>query len=195
MQELRMEQVLMSANPVCFLDMDGVLADFVGGACALMGVESPYARVPGRAGLCELLRMHKPTFYGLLQEGFWAHIKPTSECFDIVAAVEAAFGAERVCILTKPIDTRGCMEGKRAWLRKHLPEYAGRFLMGKPKYFVAHPDAVLVDDDENNCDEFEAAGGHAILVPRLWNREFALAGEALAVVRDELAYFRSKLSL
>lgn len=150
----------MNLERKCLLDMDGVLADFIGGLFKLRGVP----RVDPTAFECVSRgEWEKMDF------DFWANLEPTPEFAPILGTVEEIFGRENVCLLTSPCMTRGCHDGKYAWIRKHLPEYKRRYLIGPAKHFCAGPNTYLVDDSDDNCDAFVKAGGQAFLVPRAWN--------------------------
>jgi 5'(3')-deoxyribonucleotidase len=56
-----------------------------------------------------------------------------------------------------------------AWITEHFPKYRNRILIGDPKHLAANSKAILIDDCDKNCEDFIAAGGHAILCPRPWN--------------------------
>jgi hypothetical protein len=63
------------------------------------------------------------------------------------------------------------MDGKKQWIRRYLPEEMwNNYLIGPPKHLCASPDALLIDDVEENVDKFRAYGGRAVLFPRPWNR-------------------------
>ena len=155
----------------CVLDVDGLLTDFVGGACKFHNVPNPYLdeRNWGCYLLEELLAMPASDFFGPLDEVFWANLEPTIEFDTIIELVENKFGRQNVCLLTAPIRTTGCLEGKRIWIKKYLPDYEYRFLIGTPKHFCAGPDAVLIDDSDKNIKAFTKNGGIAITFPRPWN--------------------------
>lgn len=167
-------------SKVCFLDMDGVLVNFVGGACRMLGRENPYGlkQHMNNWDLPGILGVSLKEFYDPMGRDFWSQLEPMPDCFDILNVVESSFGRENVCLLTSPVHTPGCVEGKRDWLWKHLNHYArkGQVLFGSAKHFVAHGDAWLVDDRNENVDDFELAGGNAVLVPRFWNRNYDLVG-------------------
>lgn len=159
-------------NKRCLLDMDGVLVNFNDGACRLHGVENPY-RYPanhGKYGIEDLIGISRTRFYAPMGFEFWASLDPMPECFEIVKMVEDTFGHENVCILTKPILTYGCHDGKKEWLRQHLPRYFDQCLVGKPKQFCSStvPESWLIDDSEDNIKAFKKFG-NVIGVPRPWN--------------------------
>ncbi len=124
----------------------------------------------------------KKEFFAPLDEDFWAGLSPTPKCFDLVNLAEDHFGRDNVCILTSPILTPGCAEGKLRWLRMHLPRYARKCLIGPCKELCASPQALLVDDSEDNCRKFEAWRGKTVLVPAPWNRAHALTGQVAFTV-------------
>jgi hypothetical protein len=141
--------------PVCFVDMDGVLVDFVTGAC----------------------RTHGSTLYlepHLVSWGFptqiWAGLGWTPEGKDLLAGVEALVGAESIALMTSPCDTPGSVEGKVEWVRRNLPAYRRRLFVGPAKHLAAGPAKILVDDHDANVDKFRAHGGAAVQPPRPWNR-------------------------
>lgn len=103
---------------------------------------------------------------------FWANLPPYPWAREIVQLLEDHFGTERICILTSPIRTDGCVDGKMDWIRKHFPQFRRRFLVGPAKEFCAGPRHVLVDDHSVNIENFANAGGHTFLFPAPWNSRF-----------------------
>jgi hypothetical protein len=154
---------------VVFLDLDGVLVDFVGGAFAHHGKSLPMREVrwdfPKQLGFEDAWA---ESFWAGLGYDFWANLDWTAEGQALLAQLEGLFG-DRIALLTSPAKTSGCAEGKLAWIGRHLPKYARRYFIGPPKELIAGPGKILVDDHEENTRKFAAAGGRAILVPRPWN--------------------------
>lgn len=151
---------------ICYLDLDGVLVDFTAGALAVHGKHLEPADI--RWDFNEQLDLTPDQFWRPLDAAFWAGLGWTHEGRDLLAEIERLFG-ERVVILTSPCKTAGAVEGKVEWIRKHLPAYYRRFLIGAPKHLVAGPDKILVDDHNGNVRKFVSHGGRAVLVPRPWN--------------------------
>ena len=177
----------------CFVDMDGVLVDFVGGACRAHGVENPYGDPlsAGQWDIANLCGIDPVDFWSKMNNHFfWAGLRPTRDLSGIMNAVESVFSPQNVCLLTSPTESGGSASGKMAWIDRHLHAYRRRFLIGPPKHFYAHLDTVLVDDNDKNVDDFVRNGGRAILVPRPWNRDHAISGDSVRYVEgrlDELA--------
>lgn len=154
-------------NPVCFLDMDGVLVDFTRGAMDLHGRQVP----PGQLtwNLEKALGFERPQdFWDPLGQDFWAGLPWTSEGRYLLTQVENLFG-DRVVLLTSPCLTPGCAQGKLDWVRREIPHLARRVLVGPAKHLVAGPGKVLLDDHDPNVESFRSEGGHGVLVPRPWN--------------------------
>lgn len=161
----------------CFLDVDGVIADFVAGACEIHNAEYPYFQ-PQNMGIYEmegLLGLTSIEFMEPMNKDFWAGLKPTQDAGDIVRLVEEKFGPKNVCLLTKPVHTPGCLEGKVLWIRHHFPQFLNRFLIGSAsKAFCAAENTVLIDDHEKNVEAFTSAGGNGFLMPAPWNWKYNL---------------------
>lgn len=164
-------------DQTCLLDVDGVLADFVAGACEVHNAEYPYTH-PQNMGIYEmegLIGLTSIEFMAPMSKDFWAGLKPTQDAHEIVKMVESKFGPENVALLTKPVPTPGCLEGKELWIRHHFPQFLNRFLIGSArKSFCAHENSVLIDDHEKNVKEFADAGGRGFLMPAPWNWKYNL---------------------
>lgn len=155
-------------------DLDGVLAQFTHGAARLHGK-------PDR----DSAGVHWPTwnfhhewgiadehFYAGMGADFWAGLGRWEDGFALLERVAALVGHDRIAFITSPCQTAGCEEGKRRWAVEHLTgwnAWADVFIGGN-KFKLAHPRAVLVEDSDTNVDKWRAAGGHAWLLPRPWNR-------------------------
>lgn len=169
-------------TPVLFLDLDGVIVDFVAGAFRAHGRRPPPPLdvrwgFPAQMGFTGT---DDPAFWAPLGHDFWANLPWTAEGRAVVAAAEAAYGEHHVAVMTSPCDTPGSVEGKVAWVRREMPRYARRLFVGPAKHLAAGPGKLLVDDHGPNCERFAAAGGESLLVPRPWN---ARRGEVDALGR------------
>ncbi|MGD9726515.1 MAG: hypothetical protein AB7L09_00585 [Nitrospira sp.] len=161
------------------LDLDGVLVDFLGGACRLHNKpyngypHDPATQIEQRPWDIEpLFEMTAPQVWDPMGREFWANLEPLPHCHEYVEILSRKFGEENICILTSPIRTDGCIDGKMDWIRRHLPQFSRRFLVGPAKQFCASPRHVLVDDHAKNIEAFRDAGGHVFMVPAPWNHRF-----------------------
>lgn len=172
----------------CFIDMDGVLADFVSGVCKAYGRPNPYTN-PANFNIFEIEDIWQitPKEFWAPCDGptFWEDLKPMPGAGNLVDIATMRFGQENVCVLTSPSLSPYCVPGKRKWLKQWFPELK-YVLFGSAKHFLAHPTTWLLDDRNENVAQFTAAGGNGVLVPRRWNAKYAEAPYALTAIRRDL---------
>lgn len=174
------------------LDMDGVLVDFVKGACAAHGRPDYVVRT---WDFYEDWGIAEQEFWSVTNNvDFWASLEKTPEADAFVDAAFKRFGKENVAILTAPSSSPYSIIGKQVCVDRLFPELRKRviFAKAKTKKFIAGSNRVLLDDKESNCEEFVQAGGTAILVPRTWNHLIHEADRAKDFVLDKLEVFCSK---
>lgn len=169
-----------------FLDMDGVIADFVGAIHKAHGREYCYSdpSVRGRFEIEEIWGISTNEFWSTDSYEFWDGVQPTPEAEGIVSLVSDRFGVDNVAILTAPSDGPGCVPGKRAWMRRYFPQFHKRmiFCAAGAKAFLAGDGRYLIDDRDKNIVDFQKSGGSAILVPRHWNTEHAIADQVVGTL-------------
>ncbi len=175
-----------------FLDMDGVLTDFVGAVLSLQGQKDLLSTWPsGERNIHSVLGISKSEFWRIVENqgaDFWANL-PEFEWSKNLVDLVRQFAP--MTILTSPSLSPSCFEGKVRWLYENFPKVNGKrfsdFLIGRPKELLAGPRRVLIDDSEANVAAFQIAGGEAILFPQPWNANFA--------IRDRLGYVQAQLGL
>jgi len=152
-------------KPQVFLDLDGVIVDFLPNAYRRAGLAFDYKKhhdweidlscFPGTEG----------QFWDALTPDFWEGLPFTDEAPELLRFLKPY----KPTILTAP--TRNSGTAKLNWIRKNLPEYyhGKRYLIGPGKAVCARAGAILIDDKEETCNLWNEAGGTAILVPRPWN--------------------------
>lgn len=161
---------------LCFLDMDGVLADFVSGIHLAHNRPNIYETDPQRsAGVFDI-----ETLWGISTEefwapscvdGFWRNLHKMPEADQIVQLVTSTFGTNNVAILTFPSDDARCVPEKKEWISHYYPDLLPNMLFGSAKKFLAGPSRYLLDDRDKNIESFRSYGGTGILVPRPWNSD------------------------
>lgn len=164
-------------TPVVFLDMDGVLSNFVQGALDHFGSKADIHDVTWDfpRDILGFKDAGDMDFWNQLGYDFWANLEWTPEGQSLVKGVEEMVGQENIGILTAPQDTAGCVDGKRAWIKKHLPKYVKQLVVTPAKTLFAAPMKILVDDHDPNITKFtktpqgHPTGGRGVLVPRPWN--------------------------
>jgi 5'(3')-deoxyribonucleotidase len=168
-------------KPAVFIDMDGVLVDFVQGLHEALRVsydvdKYPYDRnkydlfpdvinrAPGRS-------MHD-LYTACHKSDFWFNLKWDRRANEILNTIERY--TKDAYIATYPMQDPQAWVGKLQWIDKHMPDYRGRvLLMTAHKKLLANEHALLIDDKEDNVDQFIANGGGAFLVPQPWNSAHA----------------------
>lgn len=148
-------------NRQIFLDMDGVIVDL---PCPIPATPEEQLAFY-RGGLAK----EPEKVWAGTDELWWANLPWTKEGVEIVRLCEEAVGAENVIICTMPADWPGSAQGKLLWIEKHMPQYRRRFILTPQKHWAAHARTLLIDDREENIQQFRAAGGAGILCPRPWN--------------------------
>lgn len=171
-----------------FIDMDGVLADFVTAAC----------RVHGRQPAHDHERLHEA--WGISSREFWWEIESHGDSFwalldeyswsrDLVVLAKE-FGP--ISIATSPALSPDCAAGKVAWLQRFFGNNFREFMIGPRKHLLAKPGAILIDDTVRHCDDFREAGGEAILFPQPWNVNRDLCGDRLGYVWRRLQEWKNR---
>lgn len=130
-----------------FVDMDGVLANFLG-----------HARAEGK---------YKPSGklnYEELDYKWWATM-PTF--VGAKAFYDEACATGKVNFLTGPVLNEECYSGKAHWVEAFVPErkHILEDLIicdAVNKFLLARPDRILIDDSKENVDAWVAAGGIGI---------------------------------
>jgi 5'(3')-deoxyribonucleotidase len=163
----------------CLIDMDGVVANFVEGCCALYGkrqedwpqgqYDFPYQMLGEASEDAVWKRIAN------LGSDFWRDLSPMTDAYEIVAYCEEFFGRESCAFLTSPPKSSPwAATGKIQWIKRYFPEYNRRTLVGACKEFCAHSNAILIDDYAVQVDKFKKHGGYGVLLPRPWNEEHGL---------------------
>lgn len=154
-----------------FLDMDGVLADFVGAVCKAHNRPDPYLDKAnlGIFWFDKIWGMSQKDFFEPCNFDFWRKLEPTREYFRIVQWAVSKVGTDNVAILTSPSQNHGCVEGKREWIKEHIPVLAGNIIFTSAKKFMSGAGRHLVDDADHNVEAWVKSGGSATLLPRPWN--------------------------
>ena len=162
-----------------YLDLDGVICQFVIPACRLHGVNiTDLSSYPQDAGwdvvkACNKLRKGLPPlssrqFWDGLDLNFWETLPMFPGAGEFVVSLIKMCGVENICIATSATLNPQCAAGKVHWIQENLPELDRQYFIGPNKAFLANENTVLIDDRLKNCEDFSRKG-RAILVARPWN--------------------------
>jgi len=166
-----------------FLDMDGVIVDFMRGAHEYHKL--PYSSYPYPVGewmFTKHLLMDDHDFWSPLGYKFWAELPWMPDGHEIWRMI---MDLDPV-LCTAPTLHPGCAGGKMQWIKNNLPQMYKRVIITAAKEMCAHPSALLIDDADHNVNKWRANGGVAILVPRIWNSRHAEADNTVEILRKEI---------
>jgi len=177
-------------KPKIYLDMDGVLIDFVGGALKVHNLTDRNIFIKDYFG-----GMGREKFWSAINKAgvdFWANLEKTPEADELVKVLEFDYGRENILIVTAPTESvvEACVAGKKISMKKHFPHLANQMVFIDNKSLIAHGNAILIDDNETQTDAFVREGGNAVLVPRPWNSAHTSEDENLVRYVGAWARFR-----
>lgn len=171
-----------------FVDMDGVLADFISSAFRAHGKEFDAATYPRcEWEICRVLGISEAEFWAKIDTDpdFWLNLNAYEWAHDLLAAVSEVCAQTR--LLTTPSNHPNSYRGKREWLNKHAIRVMPILCASsKDKALLAGPGRLLIDDSDKNVELFRAAGGAAILFPQVWNKNHPFADDPLGHVLEQL---------
>lgn len=145
------------------LDMDGVIVDFTGASMRAHGI-AEYDHLIDDWDHASALGLSADDWWAKMEgREFWANIEPYPWASELMDAI----GEFTIC--TAPNRDPECAAGKYDCLINNFSIYPRDVMMGTKKFLLANPGNVLIDDREENVDDFRARGGCAILFPQPWN--------------------------
>jgi hypothetical protein len=115
-------------------------------------------------------RFTPATFFGAITREMWATIPVTTEFPELLELCENLVGLTNVHFLSSPTISPESLAGKLEWIQRNAPfQMCRQFLIGPSKHVCARPSSLLIDDRDENVEEFRQRGGQAVLLPRPWN--------------------------
>jgi len=161
-----------------FLDMDGVVADFVSGAIEATGLPLTHDQVDRRNFFEPYMSAEE--FWKRIHDTyeFWAGLDPYPWAQELVELCKQ-YG--EVIFLSDSSHDDDAPSGKIKWLRRHgfLNEDSSNYMLGRQKHLLGHNDDLLIDDSVGNCNAWYSA---CILFPQKWNLCSEL--DRIAYVKD-----------
>ena len=181
-----------------YVDMDGVLCDLVKAILTEHGRMDLYNRMPHRKVTESIDWDRHETWLPTLVDGptFWATLDRYPWTDEIMQFARDA-GAD-VHVLTRPLnlslhdatDIGYCVHGKMAWLRRQFGADFKDVVFTAEKHLLSQPGVLLIDDDEQYIERFEAAGGRQIIFPQSYNKFRERLGDRMAAVREQYDHLR-----
>lgn len=143
-----------------FCDVDGVLNCWGDHAARTHGKPVPYM---GKHWEMRLeYGMSKEEFEAPFDRDWWLSV-PVHPLFEILEGTGQDFA-----FLSAPMQHES-WAWKSEWFDKHFPQHHKRLIITHDKTVLARKN-ILIDDRNENVEDFWLAGGKGILVPRPWNK-------------------------
>ncbi len=156
------------------LDMDGVLTDFVGGALRIHGwTREAFEHVwplqsydlAGPMGLTEEA-FWRPI--SAMNEVFWMGLQPLPWARELMELIRSV--TDDWYIVSRPSQDPSCYSGKAFWLKRFFQDQSfDRFVLTPHKHIFVGPNVLLIDDLEENINNFVAVGGDGLVFPSRHN--------------------------
>lgn len=157
-------------KPRIFLDMDGVLSNFVKGVAHRMGIDymTLYKDLLNNDNVPQVLDMKAEDFWDQVDSyNFWYNLEPYNWCRYLHTRLDEV-GVVYIC--TSPSMNPECAKAKVAWLQdKMFNKYYRKFIITPQKHLLANKNSILIDDSEKNTSRFFNEGGKFVLFPQPWN--------------------------
>jgi 5'(3')-deoxyribonucleotidase len=154
--------MIRDSRAIIYSDSDGVIADFLAGAAKVLGHawDSHHADHPSKDERGRILNRH---------ETFWETLPPMPDWQVYWNFIKKYDPMILTAVPSWDHNFAEVEAGKREWYRRHIPSLpSNRILVvhrqDKQRYAMhGQVRNILIDDHAKNCQEFEAAGGIAIL--------------------------------
>jgi 5'(3')-deoxyribonucleotidase len=181
------------------LDMDGVLADFVGHILT----PDEHATVRGQMNIPKAIGITEKDMWKRTEADpdWWANIPPYNHTDDVIPAILEALSDEweqrtiEFYIVTQPHDENPhCTPQKRQWVKDNLTDVLIQALVPTGnKHMLANSFTLLIDDDPRHVMRFRESGGHAILFPSHCNELHMYAADPIPFLSHQLELLESTL--
>lgn len=161
-----------------YLDVDGVLVSWCGGILKLFGLD-PVEYMPQIDAWDALPRVLTRALDRAVTNAelwnrcnaagpeFWRDLEWTPWGRELFALCDKH---APVVLMTTPSKHPSSAAGKVMWINEHTPKnWTQRFAMTNSKHHMAHPGAILIDDNDVNIAKFASHGGTGFLWPQYWN--------------------------
>ena len=156
-------------NKVCFLDLDGIICNFVQGLIDFHGLN-----IHHDDWTCwnfhRQLGMTDNDLFGPTENGtFWRKLKPYPWANRVINRIEES--GYKIIFATSPNQDPKCASQKVHWLIDHgfMEKSSRNYNIGHYKEYLSQPGTILVDDKPENCQKFDKGLGNAHLFEQPWN--------------------------
>jgi hypothetical protein len=147
------------------IDLDGVMCNWTKAACKACGLDYEELK--------EELKKEDNVENHISEDEMWKKIDAKGE--EYWTELELYPWANKlykklqekspyVCFLTSPAENEISLSGKAKWVKKHF-DNTTEFLIGKPKWYCANKNTLLIDNSKKNTDKFDDFNGNTFLWP------------------------------
>ena len=170
-------------DPIIFLDLDGVCANFVDSAIVANKLEFSHDDVT-EYGFWSLA--------GISSNQFWKAIDSHPNFWEGMASypwferLKEMVGQYEFHVCTSPSKSPSCFSGKATWIADNFGSQFRDFFLTPQKHLLAGPNRILIDDSDDKIQRFRNHGGHGILFPQPWNENRRSVDYRLEFVETEL---------
>lgn len=183
----------MARIDTVFVDMDGVVADFLTACFKIHDKDSTHWNNPihrGKFWVNEAWGQTNEEFWRPIRnvQQFWENLPAYAHAQDLILYLESKLPKSSIYFLSAPAPYPACHAGKVSWILEHFPEYKNRLILTQHKKFLAGNNRLLVDDADHNIQQFRSYGGQAVLLPRPWNSEHGKLNEFNDIYGDGLPF-------
>lgn len=177
-----------------YLDMDGVLVDWVGGVLSSFG-RNPFDQLDlNQHDLFEFFGLPQQVFWNEIASdpAWWAALRPYpwyKELYQLASRY-----ANEVVICTSPGRCPASPHGKMLWLKEFLGIEGDKVILTSQKYRLAYqPGTVLIDDSESVLTAWaevarKRPGQYTwkISFPQPWNRSYSFVQRRMEYTQMQL---------
>ena len=171
-----------------FLDLDNTLLDLSRPVASYMGYADLAAdpSYPTTYDWAKDMGMSNDELWKRVEKagpGFWERLPWTSWGERLLTTICQT--GHDVIVVSRIVGPSSAA-GKKVWADRCLPPGVPLFLTDSIKWPLAAADRFLIDDAEDNVEEWESHGGTALLVPQTYNANHALVGQEYNYLTKEL---------
>jgi len=162
-EKLYNEQDMKDKQPVVYLDMDGVIADFFGGVEKMFGVKHWKELTSQLSGG----QLKQEVIDRITGSDFFANLPKFSTADSLIQLIKSATGG-KFSILTSPLigDHENSATQKKVWISKNIERPDEVIVSGRKEKWAKQKDGtpnILIDDRPVNIQRWESKGGFGIL--------------------------------
>lgn len=170
-----------------FCDLDSVIVDFSGG-CEKIFPNYAKDHKPLNDMVAHL-DIAPEEFWKTIDsygEEWWANLEAEEWANELVDIIK--FYDRNFTILTSPSRSHYAASGKVLWLQKFFHKKFSNYIItpAKNKQLLAHKKAVLIDDNDKNCEQFRSRLGYTVVFPRIWNENHKLENQKIEYTKKHL---------